>query len=193
MTAKPKPPPRRRSNSSSDEEKRKSSQQKPNSGPPSLTYSLWYEQSSQSLAVTVIHARNLKNSDLMGGKTDALVHVIMGNNELKTKVVKDNNNPEFGETFKLPLSTDAKGLSILTLQLWDWDKFSKNDPVGEVVVPLRSVDLADRGAKTALLHPIQKKTSQPKPKPVDGPPSLAFSLGYDNNSQSVVVNVLKAR
>ena len=32
--------------------------------------------------------RNLKNSDLMGGKTDVIVHVRMGDMDMKTKVVQ---------------------------------------------------------------------------------------------------------
>ena len=32
--------------------------------------------------------RNLKNADLMGGKTDAVIHVSLGDKEMKTKVVE---------------------------------------------------------------------------------------------------------
>ena len=106
MTAKPKeskPPARKDSSSSSDEEKKRS---KTSSGPASLCYSLAYEQTSQTLVATVIQCRqgesiqtdqnkatcastrNLKGADLMGGKTDAVVHVSFGDKEFKTKVVE---------------------------------------------------------------------------------------------------------
>ena len=106
MTAKPKeskPPARKSSSSSSDEEKKRS---KTSSGPASLCYSLAYEQTSQTLVATVIQCRqgeliqtdqnkatcastrNLKGADLMGGKTDAVVHVSFGDKEFKTKVLE---------------------------------------------------------------------------------------------------------
>merc|ERR1719167_723428 len=99
------------SSSSSEDEVKKSQKSKSSSSSrsislsgPCLSYSLEYEQANQTLIVTVIGARNLKNSDLMGGKTDSIVHVRIGDMEMKTKVVKDNNNPDIGETFRFPLS-----------------------------------------------------------------------------------------
>ena len=36
--------------------------------------------------ILIFFARNLKNADLMGGKADAVIHVSLGDKELKTKV-----------------------------------------------------------------------------------------------------------
>ena len=36
--------------------------------------------------ILIFLARNLKNADLMGGKADAVIHVSLGDKELKTKV-----------------------------------------------------------------------------------------------------------
>ena len=36
--------------------------------------------------ILILLARNLKNADLMGGKADAVIHVSLGDKELKTKV-----------------------------------------------------------------------------------------------------------
>ena len=38
------------------------------------------------LKILIFFARNLKNADLMGGKADAVIHVSLGDKELKTKV-----------------------------------------------------------------------------------------------------------
>ena len=38
------------------------------------------------LKILIFLARNLKNADLMGGKADAVIHVSLGDKELKTKV-----------------------------------------------------------------------------------------------------------
>jgi len=126
---------------------------------PCLSYSVEYELANQTLIVTVIGARNLKNSDLMGGKTDTIVHVRLGEMEMKTKVVKDNNNPDIGETFRFPMymGDSQRMASKLVFQVFDWDRFSKNDSLGEVVVPLGQIDLTDRNPKWAVLQPIMKK------------------------------------
>jgi hypothetical protein len=36
--------------------------------------------------------------------------------------------------------------------VFDWDRFSANDPMGEVVLPLARLDLADTGVKWAALQ-----------------------------------------
>merc|ERR1719209_2083229 len=70
------------SSSSDDEKKTKNGHQF-----ASLGYSLGYDEHSQMLAVNVLQCRNLGNSDLMGGKTDAVVHVRVGAKEMKTDAV----------------------------------------------------------------------------------------------------------
>merc|ERR1719458_1137386 len=65
----------------------------------------------------------------------------------KTKVVKDNNNPEIQETFRFPHSPASR--QPLLFQVYDWDRFSKNDLMGEVMVPLGQADPADRGVRWA--------------------------------------------
>merc|ERR1711881_585482 len=130
------------SSSSSDDDKKKKSNGRGVDGVASISYQLNFEQASQTLVVTILECRNLKNADLMGGKADAVVHVRVGDKEMKTKVVKDNNNPEIQETFRFPHSPASK--QPLLLQVYDWDRFSKNDLMGEVIVPLGQADLVDR-------------------------------------------------
>ena len=47
-------------------------------------------------------------------------------------------------------------LTITWCQVYDWDRFSKNDLLGEVVVPLGS-NLRDSGVKWAAIQPPHKK------------------------------------
>ena len=89
---------RSRSSSSDDDQKRQQ-----NTGEPSLNYQLNYEQGSQTFVLTIIKCSNLKKADLMGGKPDPMVNIFLvpGNHKaVKTKVMKNEQNPTFNETFR---------------------------------------------------------------------------------------------
>jgi hypothetical protein len=92
------------------------------------------------------------------------------------------------------------------LRVYDYDMLSKNDPLGEIVLPLWQVDLSqpfedwkDLGKMTAKPKPSRKKSSSSsddekrKSKPSAGPASLSYSLHYEQTSQTLVATVLQCR
>ena len=86
----------------------------------------------------------MKKSDLLG-KADPYVqvHLLPGNHEVcKTKVVKNNiKNPGWSETFTFPVSVTDIVSKTVVLQVVDKDTLSKDDPMGEVQIPLWEMDL----------------------------------------------------
>ena len=88
--------------------------------------------------------QDLKKSDLMG-KADPYVqvHLLPGSHEVcKTKVVKNNiKNPGWSETFTFPVSVTDIVSKTVVLQVVDKDTLSKDDPMGEVQIPLWEMDL----------------------------------------------------
>ena len=87
---------------------------------------------------------------------------------------------------------------------------SKNDPLGEIVIPLWQVDLSQTSegwkdlqkmtAKPKETKPARRKSSlsssddeKRKGKPSAGPSSLCYSLGYEEASQTLVATVLQCR
>ena len=89
----------RKSSSSSDDEQKV----RQHSTAPILNYQMNYEQASQTLVLTIIKCLNLKKADLMGGKPDPMVSIFLkpGHQKpAKTKVVKNEQNPIFNETFR---------------------------------------------------------------------------------------------
>ena len=80
--------------------------QKP-TGDPSLTYKIHYEQPSQSMVLNIVKCSNLKKADLMGGKPDPMVNIFLlpgGEKNIKTKVVKNDQNPTFNENFRFQVN-----------------------------------------------------------------------------------------
>ncbi|KAK4822784.1 hypothetical protein QYF61_019975 [Mycteria americana] len=74
---------------------------------------------------------------------------------------------------------------VLYLQVLDYDRFSRNDPIGEVSIPLNKVDLTQMQTFWKDLKPCS-----------DGSGSrgeLLLSLCYNPSANSIVVNIIKAR
>ena len=96
-----------------------------------------YEESTQTLIVTVVECNDLKKMDIIG-KSDPFVQLFLmpGNHSLmKTKVIKKTLNPVFYEEFKFLVSKNYSSVQkkTIVLRVFDQDKFSKTDPIGEVI------------------------------------------------------------
>ena len=109
----------------SDEDEVKQPQPEPEPEPEQLSFT-----------VHVIRARNLAKMDL-GGKSDPYVVLHCGDTVHKTEVVKKSLDPEWTDA---RFQFDASGAGVLTAELFDWDRGSKDDPMGRVSVPLAQVD-----------------------------------------------------
>ena len=106
------------------------------------------------------------------GKSDPFVKVYVlpgAHDELKTKVIKKNLNPVFNESFQFSVSRDktcqlykyAVKVPLgdvmkrtVVFQVFDWDKVSKTDGIGEVQIPLWQLNLATETNEWKPLHKI---------------------------------------
>ncbi|XP_016343278.1 synaptotagmin-2-like isoform X1 [Sinocyclocheilus anshuiensis] len=109
-----------------------------------LEYTLDYNFTDNQLIVGVLQAQDLAAMD-MGGTSDPYVKVYMlpdKKKKFETKVQRKNLCPVFNETFifKIPFN-DLAGQTLL-LQVFDFDRFGKNDVIGEIKIPMNSIDLA---------------------------------------------------
>merc|ERR1712083_540435 len=110
-----------------------------------IQYKLEYDFNAQSLNVTAIQCTELPALDL-GGTSDPYVKVYLmpdKKRKFETKVHRKTLNPFFNETFsfkQLPYSETFD--KTLVFAIFDYDRFSKHDQIGEVKVPLCMVDLA---------------------------------------------------
>ncbi|XP_053095324.1 synaptotagmin Va [Pangasianodon hypophthalmus] len=108
-----------------------------------LEYTLDYNFTDNQLIVGVLQAQDLPAMDI-GGTSDPYVKVYMlpdKKKKFETKVQRKNLCPVFNETFifKTPFN-DLAG-QTLVLQVFDFDRFGKHDVIGEIKIPMNSVDL----------------------------------------------------
>ncbi|KAK1161656.1 synaptotagmin-2-like isoform X1 [Acipenser oxyrinchus oxyrinchus] len=107
-----------------------------------LQYSLEYDFQKQELIAGVKQAAELLAMDL-GGTSDPYVKVYMLPNKSKTwetKVYRKTLNPVFNETFKFQTPQAELNESTIVMQVYDFNRFSKHDIIGELRIPLKTVD-----------------------------------------------------
>ncbi|XP_051570764.1 synaptotagmin-2-like [Myxocyprinus asiaticus] len=108
-----------------------------------LEFTVDYNFTENQLIVGILQAQDLPAMDI-GGTSDPYVKVYMlpdKKKKFETKVQRKNLCPVFNETFifKIPFN-DLAG-QTLVLQVFDFDRFGKHDVIGEIKIPMNSVDL----------------------------------------------------
>lgn len=109
-----------------------------------LQYSIDYDFQDNKLTVGILQAADLLSMD-SGGTSDPYVKVYVLPDKKKkydTKVHKKTLNPVFNETFIFKIPFQEMGGKTLVMSVFDFDRFSKHDVIGEIKIPLNSLDLA---------------------------------------------------
>ncbi|XP_003807164.2 synaptotagmin-5 isoform X3 [Pan paniscus] len=152
-----------------------------------LQYSLDYDFQSGQLLVGILQAMGLAALDL-GGSSDPYVRVYLlpdKRRRYETKVHRQTLNPHFGETFAFKVPYVELGGRVLVMAVYDFDRFSRNDAIGEVRVPMSSVDLG---------RPVQAwRELQAAPREEEKLGDICFSLRYVPTAGKLTVIVLEAK
>ncbi|XP_070496414.1 synaptotagmin 1 isoform X1 [Chironomus tepperi] len=155
-----------------------------------LQYKLEYDFNSNSLAVSVIKAEELPALD-MGGTSDPYVKVYLlpdKKKKFETKVHRKTLNPEFNETFVFKNLPYAEAMNkTLVFAIFDFDRFSKHDQIGEVKVPLCQIDLAQTIEEWRELQSVEGEGGQEKLG------DICFSLRYVPTAGKLTVVILEAK
>nr|CAD7201533.1 unnamed protein product [Timema douglasi] len=106
---------------------------------------LSYDFDRSDLHVHLIEAHNLTGSD-QGGFNDPYVRLSLSspvdNRKRQTAIHRNDPNPFFDEHFKFPVSHEDLQDKSLILQVFDYDRFSRNDVVGEVTISMEELDVS---------------------------------------------------
>ncbi|KAM7085010.1 synaptotagmin-7 isoform 3-T3 [Molossus nigricans] len=153
-----------------------------------IQFSVGYNFQESTLTVKIMKAQELPAKDF-SGTSDPFVKIYLlpdKKHKLETKVKRKNLNPHWNETFLFEgFPYDKVVQRVLYLQVLDYDRFSRNDPIGEVSIPLNKVDLTQMQTFWKDLKPCS-----------DGSGSrgeLLLSLCYNPSANSIIVNIIKAR
>ncbi|XP_060597970.1 synaptotagmin-1-like isoform X1 [Ruditapes philippinarum] len=154
-----------------------------------LQFSVDFDFQKGELAVGVIQAADLPGMD-MSGTSDPYVKVYLlpdKKKKFETKVHRKTLNPVFNETFvfKVPFAEVAS--KTLTFAVYDFDRFSKHDQIGQVQVPLNSVDL---GKTLEEWRDLASPENEEKENKLG---DICFSLRYVPTAGKLTVVILEAK
>ncbi|XP_064632573.1 synaptotagmin 2-like [Lineus longissimus] len=114
-----------------------------------LQMSLKYDAKEERLLVKVIKARELNAKDLRGNGSDPFVKVWLHPDRWeegikRTSTEKKTTNPIFGDVFTFKLTEEELHDTKVVAQVWDWDRVSSDDFMGEIIMDLATTDFIDR-------------------------------------------------
>ncbi|XP_065350081.1 synaptotagmin-5 isoform X2 [Cloeon dipterum] len=149
---------------------------------------LKYDFDRSDFTVHLIEAHDLAGSD-QGGFNDPYVKLALvpevDNRKRQTSIHRNDPNPFFDETFKFPVSMDDLQSKELVLQVFDFDRFSRNDVIGEVRIRIDELDLS---SSLEIWGEITRNK-----KPPEEMQEVLLSLSYLPSAERLTVVLLKAR
>ncbi|XP_053576458.1 synaptotagmin-1 [Bombina bombina] len=153
-----------------------------------LQYSLEYNFQKEEITVLVKQAASLKAMD-SGGTSDPYVIVYLTNDTRKkheTKVYRKTLNPVFNESFNFQIPQSDIAETAVVLQVFDFNRFSKHDVIGEVRLPLGEVELQHVIEEWKELKPASKIEQERLGE-------ICFSLRYVPSTSKLTVVILEAK
>ncbi|CAI4221611.1 unnamed protein product [Auanema sp. JU1783] len=155
-----------------------------------IQYKLDYDFQQGQLTVTVIQAEDLPGMD-MSGTSDPYVKLYLlpeKKKKVETKVHRKTLNPVFNETFIFKVAFNEITAKTLVFAIYDFDRFSKHDQIGQVLIPLGKIDLG---------QVIEEwKDIAPPPDDKEAEKALGdicFSLRYVPTAGKLTVVILEAK
>ncbi|KER24540.1 hypothetical protein T265_07810 [Opisthorchis viverrini] len=144
----------------------------------------------QELTVGVIEAVDLPAMD-MCGTSDPYVKLYLlpdKKRKFETKVHRKILNPVFNETFVFKVPYAEVAGKTLVMMVYDFDRFSKHDQIGQIKVPLGSIDLCNVLEEWRDLSPPESEGDKENRLG-----DICFSLRYVPTSGRLNVNILEAK
>ncbi|XP_023256164.1 synaptotagmin-1-like [Seriola lalandi dorsalis] len=153
-----------------------------------LLYSLEYNAALSELIVGVKQADSLMAMDL-GGSSDPYVKVYICPDKPKTcetKVFRHTLNPVFNEQFNFQISKSSLLKSTAVMKVFDFNRFSKHNIIGELRVQLCNVDWN---------HVIEEWQDLAEPAKFEEEElgEICFSLRYVPTAGKLTVVILEAK
>ncbi|KAM5194547.1 synaptotagmin-4 [Mantella aurantiaca] len=156
-----------------------------------LFFSLEYNFEKKAFVVNIKEARSLPAMDEQSMTSDPYIKMTIlpeKKHKVKTRVLRKTLDPAFDETFTfygIPYS-QVQDL-VLHFVILSFDRFSRDDVIGEVHFPLSGIELSD--GRVLMNREINKRNVRKSA----GRGELLISLCYQSTTNTLTVVVLKAR
>ncbi|XP_043943393.1 synaptotagmin-10 [Protopterus annectens] len=154
-----------------------------------LNFNLQYDYENEVLVVKIIKALDLPPKDLTG-TSDPYVKIYLlpdRKRKFQTRVHRKTLNPTFDETFQFPVLYDQINNRKLHFSVYDFDRFSRHDMIGEVIVE-NLFDISDLSRETSVWKDIHCATAES----IDLG-EIMFSLCYLPTAGRMTLTVIKCR
>ncbi|KAF7281653.1 synaptotagmin 4 [Rhynchophorus ferrugineus] len=160
-----------------------------------LVFKLRYKHDKNALIVSVVRCKDLPAKDPNTGSSDPYVKLQLlpdKQHKVKTRVLRKTRNPVYDEDFTF-YGIGFNQLPNITLHfvILSFDRYSRDDIIGEVFCALNSVDVAQiETQQMALSREIQPRSLKIRSQ---GRGELLVSLCWQPAANRLTVVVLKAR
>ncbi|XP_024149366.1 synaptotagmin-6 [Oryzias melastigma] len=153
-----------------------------------INFSLKYDYESEALIVNILRAVDLPAKDLCGTSDPYVkVYLLPDRKKFQTRVHRKTLNPTFSESFQFPVPYEELAVRKLHMSVFDFDRFSRHDMIGEVVLE-NLFETSDLSRETNIWRDIQYATSES----VDLG-EIMFSLCYLPTAGRLTLTVIKCR
>uniref|UniRef100_A0A8C6SR71 Synaptotagmin IV n=1 Tax=Neogobius melanostomus TaxID=47308 RepID=A0A8C6SR71_9GOBI len=161
------------------------------SGLGTLHFALEYQAEKKAFIVHIKEAQGLTPTDEHSLTSDPYIKLTLlpeKKHRVKTRVLRKTLHPAFDETFSFYGLSQARVAQLsLHFVVLSFDRFSRDEVIGETLVPLSGIDLSE--GRVLMSREIIKKDT----KKTSGRGELLLSLSYQSTTNSLSVVVLKAR
>uniref|UniRef100_A0A8C6SPR3 Synaptotagmin IV n=1 Tax=Neogobius melanostomus TaxID=47308 RepID=A0A8C6SPR3_9GOBI len=159
------------------------------SGLGTLHFALEYQAEKKAFIVHIKEAQGLTPTDEHSLTSDPYIKLTLlpeKKHRVKTRVLRKTLHPAFDETFSFYGLSQARVAQLsLHFVVLSFDRFSRDEVIGETLVPLSGIDLSE-GRVLMSREIIKKDTKVSRGE-------LLLSLSYQSTTNSLSVVVLKAR
>ncbi|TEA24902.1 hypothetical protein DBR06_SOUSAS31210008, partial [Sousa chinensis] len=154
-----------------------------------LNFTLQYDYENELLVVKIIKALDLPAKDFTGTSDPYVKMYLLPDRKKKfqTRVHRKTLNPVFDETFQFPVAYDQLSNRKLHFGVYDFDRFSRHDMIGEVIFD-NLFEASDLSREATVWKDIHCATTES----IDLG-EIMFSLCYLPTAGRMTLTVIKCR
>ncbi|KAG7268113.1 hypothetical protein CRUP_005472 [Coryphaenoides rupestris] len=157
-----------------------------------IQFSIGYSFQDSTLTVKILKGQDLPAKDF-SGTSDPFVKLYLLPDKKHKLETKGCSSSLAHEYLSLRFPYEKVRERTLYLQVLDYDRFSRNDPIGEVSIPLNKVELGQIKTFWKELKPCSDGAVSVVALVVGRRGDLLLSLCYNPTANTITVNIIKAR